>query len=178
MEIDIVRQLEMLDEAGRLDIVGVAPGACLIANPSYVAGANSTFAASGGLQGRVDITQLADPQTAEPIASSVNLAVPIICNTAHRLSLTTANGGLLRAGGAAALAPANGFREFLPYQVNATWAGQSVTATSRQGETAHILSSDGAAGQLDLVITVPGGGGPMAAGQYGDDLVVRLQVAN
>ncbi|MFI4933455.1 MAG: hypothetical protein ACHP7N_02445 [Caulobacterales bacterium] len=164
---------------GRLDLVGVAPSACLISSPTAAAGANAAFQATGAQQGQITITQLADPQTAQPVAASISIALPIICNTAHHVIVSTANGGLARVGSVShSQQSVNGFREFLPYQVDAAWAGQDVSGTSQAGATVTINSNDGAAGQLSLVITVPGGGDPLVAGAYNDQVVVELQVAS
>lgn len=163
---------------GRLDLSGQAPSACLISTPTSASGANSTFQPSGAQSGQVTITQLVDPTTAVPVASSINLALPIICNAAHNVTVSTTNGGLARTGAAAGAPPVGGFRQFLPYQVSASWAGQTANGTSQAGPTVVINSSDGAAGQLSLTIDVPGGGDPMVAGAYNDQVVIQLQVAS
>ena len=163
---------------GRLDLVGTAPSACLLSDPSAASGSNATFQGVGPTRGRVTITQLADPATAVPLATSINLALPLICNEAHTEEVQTANGGLARVGGNGSQGSVNGFREFLPYQVNASWAGQNVNATSTRGNTVTITAADGAAGQLSLVISVPAGGDPLVAGAYGDDIVLLLHPAN
>jgi hypothetical protein len=161
---------------GRLDLTGTAPSACLISTPTAAAGANTTFQSTGAQQGQVTITQLADPTTAQPVAATINLALPIICNAAHRVTISTTNGGLARVGGSGQTT--GGFREFLPYSVSASWAGQTATATSTAGATVTINANDGAAGQLSLVIQVPGGGTPLIAGTYDDQVVIQLQVAS
>ena len=161
---------------GRLDLTGTAPSACVISTPTSAAGANATFQAAGDQQGQINITELADPTTAQPIAASINLALPIICNSAHKVIISTANGGLARVGGAGQTV--GGFREFLPYSVSASWAGQTATATSQAGTTVTINANDGAAGQLSLVIDVPGGGVPLIAGVYDDQVVIELQAAS
>jgi len=163
---------------GRLDLSGQAPSGCLISTPTAAAGANSTFQPSGAQSGQVTITQMVDPNTAVPVASTINLALPVICNAAHNVTVSTTNGGLARVGAAAGAPPIGGFRQFLPYQVTASWAGQTANATSQAGPTLTINSSDGAAGQISLTIAVPGGGDPMVAGAYNDQVVIQLQVAS
>ena len=162
----------------RLDLVGVAPSACLISTPTAASGSNATFAAAGAQQGEINITQMADPRTAVAVAATINLALPVICNTAHQVVISTANGGLTRLGAVAGGPEVNGFRQFVPYQLSANWAGQSASAASRAGPAITIRSADGAAGQLSLVISVPGGGAPLVAGAYGDQVVIQLQVAS
>ena len=161
----------------RLDLAGQAPSACVISGPTAVSGSNATFSPAGAQQGQITITELADPQTAVPQAASINLALPVICNAAHSVVISTTNGGLARAG-AAGNSEVNGFRQFVPYQLSVSWAGQSADATSQAGPTITIKTNDGAAGQLSLVVKVPGGGAPLIAGAYGDQVVVQLQVAS
>jgi hypothetical protein len=164
---------------GRLDLTGTAPSACVIAAPTGVTGANASFVLTGSQAAQINITQMVDPSTAEPLAVSINLALPIICNSAHSLVVTASNGGLTRIGGIAGnTSLAGGFREFLPYQVNAVWAGQSVTADTQSRTPVNIKVSDGSAGQLSLSIVVPAGGAPLVAGNYSDSLVIQLQVAS
>jgi hypothetical protein len=163
---------------GRLDLAGTSPSACLISSPAPATGPNASFQSTGDRQGQVTITQFADPQTAVAVGSTISLALPIICNAAHTVTVSTSNGGLLRVGAAANPPAANGFRQFVPYGVSASWAGQTQSATSKAGATVTISSSDGAAGQLSLVITVPPGGDPLVAGAYNDQVVIELQVAS
>lgn len=164
---------------GRLDLSGVAPSACVISPPTSTSGVNSSFLLIGPQAAQINITQLVDQTTAEPMSATINLALPIICNTAHTLTVTTANGGLARIGGNARNANVtNGFRELLPYQVNAVWAGHSVNGGSQTLTPVSIAVADGAAGQLSLTIAVPAGGAPLVAGNYADSIVVQLQVAS
>jgi hypothetical protein len=168
---------------GRLDLSGTAPSACIISAPTSVTGSNASLQESGPQTAQITIGQLADPTTAEPKAASINLALPIICNTAHTLTVTSANGGLVRVGGNASNVT-NGFREFLPYQVDVLWAGRSATWSGRSvagggaDRAANVPVGDGAAGQLSLTIAVPPGGAPLIAGAYADSVVIQLQVAS
>jgi hypothetical protein len=164
---------------GRLDLAGTAPSACAISTPRPAAGPNATFQSIGTQQGQVTITQFADPQSAVALGSTISLALPVICNAAHTVTVSTSNGGLVRLGGNARnVQTTNGFREFVPYGVSASWAGQTVSATSKAGATVTINSNDGAAGQLSLVISVPAGGDPLIAGTYNDQVVIELQAAS
>lgn len=163
---------------GRLDLVGVAPSTCLVQTPQAAVGANTTFAAGGAQQGQVTITQLADPQTAVAKEATISVALPVICNSAHHVTVTSLNRGLLRQGGIASQTSVNGFREFIPYSVTASWAGQTATGQSLSGAPVNITTQDGAAGQVSLTIDVPGGGDPLVAGTYSDSLTIELQVAS
>lgn len=164
---------------GRLDLSGTAPSACVISAPTSTVGSNTSFQLTGPQAAQINITQLVDQTTAEPMSATINLALPVICNTAHTLSVTTANGGLARVGGNARNTNVtNGFREFLPYQVTAVWAGHSVNGGSQTPTPVTIAVADGAAGQLSLTISVPPGGAPLVAGNYADSIIVQLQVAS
>ncbi|HWU74602.1 MAG TPA: hypothetical protein VN137_14035, partial [Sphingomonas sp.] len=115
---------------------------------------------------------------AEPRGAAINLALPVICNSAHKLTVTSANGGLLRDGGN----PRNrqsptGFGEFLGYQINANWAGQTASVQTINNNVLAIASADGGAGDMGLTITVPPGGGPLVAGRYADTVTVQFEAA-
>ena len=161
---------------GRLDIVGQAPNACVISSAGSAAGANAVFRSLNAGAAEVRITEMIDPQTSTARASSINILLPIICNGAHRLVLTSGNGGLLRDGGSTAASP-GGFREFVPYQVSAVWSGQTAAQSSDSGPVV-INVRDGAAGDASVTIDVPGGGAPLIAGGYTDAVVIELQVEN
>jgi hypothetical protein len=161
---------------GRLDIVGEAPNACVISSAGSAAGANAVFRSLTAGAAEVRITEMIDPQTSTARASSINILLPIICNGAHRLVLTSGNGGLLRDGGSTAASP-GGFREFVPYQVSAVWSGQTAANSSDRGPVI-INVRDGAAGDASVTIDVPGGGAPLIAGGYSDAVVIELQVEN
>lgn len=163
---------------GRLDVEGTAPSACLVQTPQAAIGTNTTFSSGNSQQGQVTITQFVDPQTAVAKEATISVALPAICNTAHHVTVTSQNRGLLRAGGVASQTAVNGFREFVPYTVTASWAGQTATGQSLTGTPVNITTQDGAAGQVSLTIDVPGGGDPLVAGTYSDSLTIELQVAS
>lgn len=163
---------------GRLDMTGTAPSTCLVQAPQAAVGTNTTFSSGNTQQGQVTITQLADPQTAVAKEATISVALPAICNSAHHVTVTSLNRGLLRAGGVASQTSTNGFREFIPYSVTASWAGQTATGQSLTGTPVNITTQDGAAGQVSLTIEVPGGGDPLIAGTYSDSLTIELQVAS
>lgn len=164
------------DEAeSQLQLIGQAPSACVLSPPSAAAGANTSFAAQGGQAGVVRFTQFVDPQTAQPRDASISLAFPLVCNSAHRLVVRTDGSGLARTGGAAT---APGFRDRLDFQVTADWAGASASGTSATTTPINLATANGAAGQMNLVVAVTGGGAPMVAGDYAGTLVVELEAQN
>ncbi|KSB90069.1 hypothetical protein AS593_02370 [Caulobacter vibrioides] len=164
------------DEASsQLQLIGQAPSACVLSPPSAAAGANTSFAAQGGQAGVVRFTQFVDPQTAQPRDASISLAFPVVCNSAHRLVVRTDGTGMSRVGGAAT---APGFRDRLDFQLTADWAGASASGTSATTTPINLATANGAAGQMNLVVAVTGGGTPMVAGDYAGTLVVELEAQN
>lgn len=160
---------------GRLEIIGEAPSACLISAAPTTGGTNSSFVSATQSSAEVRITNMVDPQTGQATPATINLALPIICNANHHVVVRTANGGLAREG---APAPAPGFRELVPYNVTASWAGTTASGSSQDSPSVDILTGDGAAGDLSINIQVPGGGDPLVAGAYSDELIIELQVAS
>jgi spore coat protein U-like protein len=161
----------------RIDLYGEAPSACVIRTPGAASGTNASFAAVGASSGEVRITELVDPNNAEPRAASINLALPVICNAPHRVTLRSGNGGLLRAGGQRGSRP-GGFGEFLPYQLSAQWAGSQVQASSDRGAPLTIQSQAGRAGDVSISVAIPQGGQPLVAGTYADAVTIEFEVAN
>jgi hypothetical protein len=162
-----------------LEIAGEAPPACVVRAPTATAGTNVTFDPTGPAGGELRIVQLVDPTTAEPLPTSITLAVPVVCNSAHRIELRSLNGGLLRDRGNARNRQSNtGFGEFVPYRVGLAWAGQQRDVTSEEAQTLVVSTVRGAAGDATLSFTLPGGGGPLVAGRYADAIVVEFQATN
>lgn len=155
-----------------------AAPACVVSEASLSSAANATFAASGSSGGTITITQLADPETAEPRSSEIALELPVVCNAAHRLIVQSGAGGLLRAGGQAsnALRP-NGFADFLTYQLNLDWAGSSLSGASN-GLTGFVLNEGAATGRMRLRISTEAGGGALTAGRYDDTITIRFEPAS
>ena len=84
---------------GRIEIAGRTPPACLIRTARAGNALNASFVSAGPSSGEIRIAELVDPQTAEPRAAEMVIELPVMCNAAHRLTLTSTNGGLLREGG-------------------------------------------------------------------------------
>lgn len=158
-----------------LDLFGTAPSACVLSPPAAASGSNASFSAQGGQAGVVRFTQFVDPQTAQPRAASISLAFPVVCNSAHRLTVRTDGTGLTRTAGAA---PAAGFRDSLGFQVSADWAGARAVGSSSTLTPIDLRTANGAAGQMNLVVDLPGGGTPLVAGDYAGTLVVELEASN
>lgn len=160
--------------SNRLDLFGVAPSACVLSPPSSAAGTNASFTAQGA-QGVVRLTQFIDPQTAQPRDAVISLGFPVVCNSAHRLVVRTDGAGLARTAGPA---PAPGFRDSLGFQLSADWAGLTATGPSTSLTPISLQTANGAAGQMNLIVNITGGGAPMVAGDYAGTLVVEIEASN
>jgi hypothetical protein len=160
--------------SNRLDLFGVAPSACVLSPPSSAAGTNASFTAQGA-QGVVRLTQFIDPQTAQPRDAVISLGFPVVCNSAHRLVVRTDGAGLARTAGPA---PAAGFRDSLGFQLTADWAGLTATGPSTSLTPISLQTANGAAGQMNLIVNITGGGAPMVAGDYAGTLVVEIEASN
>ncbi len=162
-----------------LELVARAEPACVARAPSAVAGTNASFNPSIDSGGEIRIVQMVDTVNAEPIPTSITLAIPVVCNSSHRVSLRSQNGGLLRDAGDRQLRQSrNGFGEFVPYQVAVAWAGQQRNSSS---EDAGAMSFDvprGAAGDATFSFEMPGGGGALVAGRYSDAIIFEFVPAN
>jgi hypothetical protein len=158
-----------------LNIFGSAPSACVLSPPIAASGANASFTAQGGQTGVIRFTQFVDPQTAQPRGASINLAFPVVCNSAHRVTVRTDGRGLARIAGAA---PAAGFRDRLGYQVSADWAGLTASGSSDVPIPIDLRTANGAAGQVNLLVDIAGGGAPLVAGDYASTLTVELEASN
>lgn len=154
----------------QLEITGIAPEGCVIATPTQGAITNAILT-PGANSAQVRILQLADPTTAVPEAATMDMTFPVTCNTAHSLTISTLQGGLVNAS-----PPGPGFRNRLDYQVNANWDGQHVSGTS--AAPVQMSVPNAATGQLDLSIVIPAGGIPLVAGAYSDSLIVNILPAS
>lgn len=165
------------EEALRL-FASAAP-ACVVRGASATGnGVNATFAGDGRGGGTIAISQLVDPGSAEPRASEIELALPVVCNSAHRLVITSSDGGLLRDGGN----PANGlapdtFADIVPYRLSADWGSATLSGTSARG--GELSTAQGAeAGELRLRVATDQGGGVLTAGRYADSITIRFEPAS
>lgn len=161
----------------RLEIFGTSPPACVLQAPTAANGVNATFQSGGPANGEIRIVQMVNPQTGEPVASSINILLPVICNSSHRMAIRSLNGGLLRFGGNSRnRQDRNGFADFVDYRLAIDWAGQSKSALS--STELLVNSAQGRAGEAVLSFELQVGGGALVAGRYSDTVVVEFQAAN
>lgn len=169
---------EVNADSQRVEMLGTAPPACVLDAPTAANAVNASFSSTGTSSGEILIGQFVDPQNANPVASSIELALPIICNSSHQLTVRSGNGGLLRNGGSTAnRQAANRFADFVAYDISLDWGGQSVSQ-STDGGTIAYSAANARAGEIALRIATPAGGGPLAAGRYDDTIIVEFRAAN
>lgn len=170
---------QVLDTSGqRLELLGLAPTACVLNAPTASTATNATFGVNGFASGRVGITQFVNPQTATSNAASINLNFAVVCNAPHRIVMRSSNGGMLRVGADTINnRGSRGFSEFTPYALTLNWQGQTLNRASDAG-TGTIDSAQPGSGELNLRIATPAGSGPFVAGTYTDTIVIELQAAN
>ena len=164
---------------GRIELAGRTPPACVIRTARAGNANNASFVGSGPSSGEIRIAELVDPQTAQPRAAEMVIELPVVCNAAHRLTLTSANGGLLREGGNPGnRQTATGFADLLGYQLDANWNSRVLTLNAAASPLAMLDVPDGMAGDLSLRLSIPAGGGPLVAGRYSDTVVIELHVSS
>lgn len=159
---------------GRVEVLGTAPAGCVIRAPASAIGTNMRFEPASASAGQIGITEFVD-QNAVSRGGSIEISLPVICNSAHRVIVRSGNGGLRRLGATAQTGP---FAQFVPYQVTTQWGGQQAVLATNQGGTSQIDSGQARAGLVGLSINLAAGGQPLVAGTYSDQIVVELQAAN
>lgn len=160
-----------------LQLIGTAPAACLLGTPRADNPVNMTFAVNGTSSGRIGIVQLVSPSTAQTLPASIQLSLPVTCNSSHRVQVHSTNSGLLRVGAASPNARMNGFGQFSPYSYQIQWTGRTVDRSSTAGDLNLVTQSPGK-GDLMLRLSTPAGEGPLVAGEYNDVIVIEVLALN
>lgn len=151
---------------------GAADAGCRMDTPLADSVQNAALQNATPSSADIAITRMVDDDGAV-IGSTIVLMLPVICNQAHRISLSSARGGL----STDIAAPAGGpFRSSVPYAVRLDWAGVSQTFDSDSGDAVFPVG-DAARGELGVTIEIPAGGAPLTAGAYSDELVLQLSAA-
>lgn len=160
----------------RIDLAGHAASACVISQPAVSNQQNASYSPNGPAGGQITISQLVDSQSATSLPSSIQLNLPVVCNSSHQVVIRSTNGALVRAGAQSANA-GRGFSQSLTYQLGVDWNGETVDLASGQ-QSAAIGAANPAKGDLTIRFATAGGGGPLVAGQYTDAITVELVPAN
>lgn len=151
---------------------GAALPGCRMSTPAADAIQNATLSNAAPGSADVGISRLVGDDGAV-LGATVVLKIPVICNQAHTLVLSSLRGGL-RAGQPG---PDGGaFRSLVPYGIRVEWAGASGDFDSAGGD-AVLPVGNAAQGSLNVIIDIPAGGAPLVAGAYSDELVLELSAA-
>ncbi len=171
-------QAQLLDRAEqRLELQGDAPAGC-VANAARASNLrNATYQDNGPTGGVVTFPNLVDETTAATRESSIELALPVVCNTSHQITVRSFNGGLVRLGANAARSGSGGFSEMQTYDVGLQWQ-QRRAQLGGATASAAIAYNQPAKGDLIVDIAVPRGSNPLVAGTYTDAVVVEIRPAN
>lgn len=167
-----------LDRTSRPIVLhGDAPAGC-VANSARASNLiNTVYQDNGPTGGVVVFPVLVDTSTATTRASSIELALPVVCNTSHRITVRSYNGALVRLGANAARSGSGGFSETQSYDVAFQWQQQTVQLGA-QTASAAISYNQPAKGDIIVDIAVPRGSQPLVAGTYTDAVVVEIRPAN
>ena len=151
---------------------GAALPGCRMSTPAAEAIQNAVLSNAAPGSADVGISQLVGEDGAV-FGATVVLSIPVVCNQAHTLVLSSLRGGL-RTGQPGA---ENGvFRSVVPYRIRIEWSGAASDFNSEDGD-AVLAVDDAAQGALNVVIDIPAGGAPLVAGAYSDELVLALSAA-
>ncbi len=160
----------------RLELHGDAPAGCVANSARASKQIGTTYQDNGPTGGVVTFPLLVDESTATARASSIELAVPVVCNTSHVITVRSYNGAFIRVGAGGANST-GGFSESLGYDVGLQW--QDLTAQLTPSSTnAAIAYGQPAKGDLIVDIAVPRGTRPLVAGTYTDAVVVEIRPTN
>ncbi len=160
----------------RLELHGDAPAGCVANSARASKQVGTVYQDNGPTGGVVTFPNLVDETTAAARASSIELALPVVCNTSHLITVRSYNGALVRQGAGGANS-AGGFSESQTYDVGLQW--QQLTAQLSAGATnASIAYGQPAKGDLIVDIAVPRGTQPLVAGTYTDAVVVEIRPTN
>lgn len=160
----------------QFEIAGEAEPACLVGTGTAGDIANASFVSDGSSGGTISFTALADPETAQGNAATASIVLPVICNAAHNVSVSSANGGLQRIGGGRA--SLGGFSQFLPYRVDYNWVGQDVSGTSDNAAGLSLAVPSPGQGDFSVAIKLDPTDAPLVAGSYEDVLLIEISAAN
>ena len=160
----------------QLEVVATAAPACNVSSGTATGSSNASFRSDGTSGGTVSITALADPDTAQANPVSVQVEIPVICNSAHEVTVRSANGGMLRSGGANV--DVGGFIQFLPYAVQLDWVGQSLSGQSDDAGLLTMVVPNAGEGLLLVDIDIAASEAPLIAGAYEDTIQIEITAAN
>lgn len=162
--------------ASHVEIIGDAAPACVMRPPADRSGTNASFQQVSAGAGRIRIEQLADPVDATPHAAEIRVLLPVICNAPHRVVLRSGTGGLRLEGPRPS--QSEPFRHFLPYQLGISWGGDQARRSSDAAAPLVLAAGAARSGEMEVTFMLAGGGAPLVAGTYSDEIIIEVQVAS
>ena len=152
---------------------GEAPGVCVIRGAARLISSNNASLETSQLNAAaIRVTSLvAADGSGQPNAADLTLSIPVICTVTHDVTVSSTGAGMTRDGGAGGVGV--GFRSLLDYQVQTSWAGQTLAA-SASALPSVVTAPDAASGDLLVTVSILQGGQPLVAGSYSDTLTILL----
>ena len=166
-------------EAQSVTVTAEAEQLCLMGELEAGTGPVTNFDTPSGSV--LSVTQLADAQTMTTRAASIDLAVDVMCNSLHSVTLSSDDNGLFRPDAT----PAAGFGSAVPYRANVVWADEqamlTADAATRQPVEQELQIGRPNTGEMLIEIDIQAGatnagaGFPLLAGEYSDILRVTVE---
>ena len=154
-----------------IQMSGYAQPVCQLPGGTQKSASNATF--NNGL---LTIPNLIDQNTAMVKAASVTIEFPnVMCNYKATISIGSMNGGLKTDGAIPNLS--GDFLEKVSYKIQGTWGGLALPTldTSTAGTTPVNKDAGGAnRGTLQLIVSTVDGNTPVVAGDFKDNLVLKV----
>lgn len=167
-------------ESSEVTLVGVAEDQCILGQAELGDGALENFENPTGAV--FIVAELTDPSTLTTRAADLSLKLNAMCNSPHRLIISSQNDGLWRT---EVTGTASGFGSAVPYRLGLTWADETrdlaATAASRQAVEWEMLVGRPATGDVQLNFSIDAGstnaglGAPLLSGSYSDVVTVTVE---
>lgn len=155
-----------------IDVQGFAPSACVMAPATLDPGSvNAVLQSASASNADVLVSLNTDAQTRALQAVNVALSVPIKCNAAHKLTVHSQHQGMKPQ---TPVAPAPGFASAINYTLSTRWAGQTASFDTASSQDLTINVPDANTGDANVTLNIAGGGPPLVAGNYSDEIVVEV----
>lgn len=170
----------------QVSINGSMADTCTVGQPTVV-GSATNASLSGNV---VTVQQLASSADALLVPTTITLNLDVMCNNAGILSITEANGGLVRAGGVGPTVPGqeNNFVRKIGYSLETEWEGLAALGKnrSRPNNGSGFINGNaplpiayvtwGAAhANAEVKFTIPTDTRPVLAGDYSTTVRIRAQ---
>lgn len=163
-----------------VQVAGSMVDTCTVGSPTVV-GAATNASLAGNV---VSVTQLASDTDARLLPTTITLSLDVMCNNPGFLSVSEANGGLVRAGGAGPVVGGNFIRK-IGYELEADWYGLALLGDERSRSHNSLLPGSiipisyttfaPARGPATVKLTIPSDTRPVVAGAYSTSITVRAQ---